>query len=272
MPASESKSRPGLERLTPRERECLALVAEHWRTKEIARRLGLSPDTVNEYVGSAVKKLGAEDRSAAARVWLGLERPRAAGDPTRPAAADLRVLATQAGSTLTTAAKWSLMIGGALAGVVLLVTALSETVQAWPLLGQMSAVLGPLVMALVPLGCAVAYWRGGFPEQLASALLFSAYAASTNFSFRHGPEPGAIVVDLVLAAALAAIAFGWRRPLLQAAAALCVLNVLTHFAVLGRDGLSTIAYITVLNLWTYGILALVAASAFWRARRPDARA
>lgn len=36
-----------IERLTPRERECLRLVADHLHSKEIARRLRISQHTVD---------------------------------------------------------------------------------------------------------------------------------------------------------------------------------------------------------------------------------
>jgi DNA-binding CsgD family transcriptional regulator len=54
-------------RLTPRERECLRL-AGRMTSKDIARHLGISPHTVDERIGAAVKKLGAANRRAAARL------------------------------------------------------------------------------------------------------------------------------------------------------------------------------------------------------------
>lgn len=54
-------------RLTPRERECLRLTGR-MTSKDIARHLGISPHTVDERIGAAVKKLGASDRRAAARL------------------------------------------------------------------------------------------------------------------------------------------------------------------------------------------------------------
>lgn len=61
-------------RLTPREAECLRLVAEPMRTHEIAHQLGLSPATVDTYISSAFKKLGTSDRGTAARLLVGYER------------------------------------------------------------------------------------------------------------------------------------------------------------------------------------------------------
>jgi len=61
-------------RLTPREVECLRLVAAPMRTHEIAHQLGLSPATVDTYISSAFKKLGTTDRGTAARLLVGRER------------------------------------------------------------------------------------------------------------------------------------------------------------------------------------------------------
>jgi DNA-binding CsgD family transcriptional regulator len=54
--------------LSPRERDCLRLVGQARSSKEIAIELGLSPFTVDEYVRSAVTKLGARNRREAARL------------------------------------------------------------------------------------------------------------------------------------------------------------------------------------------------------------
>lgn len=56
-----------IEQLTPRERDCLRLVGRGRSSKEIALELGLSPFTVDEYVRSAVAKLGVRNRREAAR-------------------------------------------------------------------------------------------------------------------------------------------------------------------------------------------------------------
>lgn len=48
--------------LTPREREVLALLAQGSSNKEIARQLGLSPDTVKDHLGRLFLKLDAPDR------------------------------------------------------------------------------------------------------------------------------------------------------------------------------------------------------------------
>lgn len=56
-----------LESLTQRERDCLRLVLENHSSKEIARRLGISPASVDTHLGRARLKLAVRDRYAAAR-------------------------------------------------------------------------------------------------------------------------------------------------------------------------------------------------------------
>ena len=58
--------------LTARETEVMALVARGLGDREIARRLVLSPKTVEKHVGSAIRKTGSASRTGAA--VLGLER------------------------------------------------------------------------------------------------------------------------------------------------------------------------------------------------------
>lgn len=70
---SAAEPDPG-QRLTPRERECLRLVHQHFSSKAIARRLGLSRHTIDDHVDKARRKLGAADRFEAARMLAGLER------------------------------------------------------------------------------------------------------------------------------------------------------------------------------------------------------
>src|ERR1700744_6343249 len=54
--------------LTPRERECLRLFDQHLSSKQIARELGMSKTSVDPYCDPARRKLGVEDRYAAARL------------------------------------------------------------------------------------------------------------------------------------------------------------------------------------------------------------
>jgi DNA-binding CsgD family transcriptional regulator len=51
--------------LTPRERDVIALLAEGLSNKEIANRLGISPDTAKFHVGRVIDKLDATGRTDA---------------------------------------------------------------------------------------------------------------------------------------------------------------------------------------------------------------
>ena len=61
-PRADYLPRADVPRLTPRERDVLALLAQGHSNKEIARLLGLSPDTVKDYMGRLFDKFDASDR------------------------------------------------------------------------------------------------------------------------------------------------------------------------------------------------------------------
>jgi DNA-binding NarL/FixJ family response regulator len=61
--AREPQPMAGLEQLTAREREVMALVAEGLSNDEIAGRLFVSPATAKTHVSRAMVKLGARDRA-----------------------------------------------------------------------------------------------------------------------------------------------------------------------------------------------------------------
>jgi LuxR family transcriptional regulator, quorum-sensing system regulator BjaR1 len=71
-PREDSTADPGA--LSARERECLLWSALGKQTKQIARVLDIAPDTVNEHVASAMKKLKANSRSHAVSILLRSER------------------------------------------------------------------------------------------------------------------------------------------------------------------------------------------------------
>lgn len=58
------------DRLTGRERECLRLVHAHMNSKQIARRLGIKPSTVDRHCENAARKLKASGRVDAALLLL----------------------------------------------------------------------------------------------------------------------------------------------------------------------------------------------------------
>ena len=56
-----------LPEFTPRERQVLALLVEGGSTKQIAKALDLSPETVKDYLANVYRKLGVRDRLSAVR-------------------------------------------------------------------------------------------------------------------------------------------------------------------------------------------------------------
>jgi DNA-binding NarL/FixJ family response regulator len=77
-PSSQAPSRLGtLERLTPREREVLALIARGLSNDEISERLVLSPATVKTHINRILAKLGLSSRAQLVVVAYeeGLVRP-----------------------------------------------------------------------------------------------------------------------------------------------------------------------------------------------------
>ncbi len=61
-----------LNRLSDRQKQCLAGVAAHRTSKEIAADLGISPKTVDGYIADAVALLGARNRQHAATTFMAL--------------------------------------------------------------------------------------------------------------------------------------------------------------------------------------------------------
>lgn len=70
-----------VERLTPREREVLALVAQHLTNVEIAERLVIAESTVASHVHAIIRKMRVGNRRAAARVYLAGEALADRGNP-----------------------------------------------------------------------------------------------------------------------------------------------------------------------------------------------
>jgi len=70
-----------IERLTPRQRECLRLVFERQTSKEIAVVTGLAIGTIDTYIAEAIATLGARNRRHAAEI---LHLAETQGDNTAP--------------------------------------------------------------------------------------------------------------------------------------------------------------------------------------------
>jgi DNA-binding NarL/FixJ family response regulator len=59
----QARSLPGLDELTPREREVVSLIAVGLSNEEISRKIYVSPSTVKTHAARAMTKLGARDRA-----------------------------------------------------------------------------------------------------------------------------------------------------------------------------------------------------------------
>lgn len=71
-----------LARLTPSERRCLELVDQGLQSKEIARVLDRSPNSVDTWLRSAARKLGVRDRFQAAKMLAASAKTAEKGDVT----------------------------------------------------------------------------------------------------------------------------------------------------------------------------------------------
>jgi DNA-binding CsgD family transcriptional regulator len=70
IPASSSSSTPPISRLSAREREVVAVLAEGLTNTEIAERLFISERTANRLLSNIFTKLGVRNRTAAARIAM----------------------------------------------------------------------------------------------------------------------------------------------------------------------------------------------------------
>lgn len=71
QPATATPAHKKLDTLTPRERDIIALLAEGASSKEIAKQLGLTAGTVRAHLHTIYGKLGVENRTQAAVLFLG---------------------------------------------------------------------------------------------------------------------------------------------------------------------------------------------------------
>jgi DNA-binding CsgD family transcriptional regulator len=75
---------PELSQLTEGQRDCLRLVYQHMKSKDIARTLGVSPHTVDMRLRTAMKTLSVGSRIEAARLLVQLEAGEAGVDAYQP--------------------------------------------------------------------------------------------------------------------------------------------------------------------------------------------
>lgn len=75
-PLTLENCRERLARLTPRQGDCLRLVAKGYQTKEIAIQLNISESRVNKHIEAARAVLGARTRGEAGRIFAAWEAAR----------------------------------------------------------------------------------------------------------------------------------------------------------------------------------------------------
>ena len=116
--------------------------------------------------------------------------------------------------------------------------------------------------------CAYAFWRGGFPERIASATLFLGdiltVLVASEFAERFRQlEVGILIVDLLVLASLASVSMRSTRwwPLILAALQLDA--VVVHTVRLAAPDSLPVAYMNAIALWAYPMQLLLAAGA-WR--------
>lgn len=68
--ADEQPDADAIERLTPRQREVVALVADGLTNRQIGRRLAISERTARKHLEDAARTLGATSRTQVAAAWL----------------------------------------------------------------------------------------------------------------------------------------------------------------------------------------------------------
>lgn len=68
--------------LSEGQKACLRLVAQGMSSKEIAKQLGLAPQTVDTYLKTSMARLGASNRRDAARMLAASEASRKLGSPS----------------------------------------------------------------------------------------------------------------------------------------------------------------------------------------------
>lgn len=86
--ASSPETHSLLDRLSEQQKSCLRLVAEGMSSKEIAKAIGLSPQTVDSYLTRANAELGTSSRRESARLLKEFEASRNSGSQSEPLVID----------------------------------------------------------------------------------------------------------------------------------------------------------------------------------------
>jgi hypothetical protein len=120
--------------------------------------------------------------------------------------------------------------------------------------------------------CAYALWRGRLPERLTAAALLLAWISTQIMNTHDWTEPQYTIfaVDGVLLVILAALALLSGRRWLMAATAFHVLTVGDHVATILDIHIRSYAYITVLVIWGYAVIAAMVLGALLEAE-PERR-
>ena len=110
-----------------------------------------------------------------------------------------------------------------------------------------------LGLALMPLACGFALWRGGGPERRAAVAIGAAWIGSmlVDVDGWRGVQWGIMAVDMVLLAYLAALTVGSRRTWLLFATAFQLLIVATHFAFVFDPAVGNLGFFSAYYLWSW---------------------
>jgi hypothetical protein len=125
------------------------------------------------------------------------------------------------------------------------------------------------------LTCAAALWRGGWPERIAAGAVVVASFASPFLLNPHAwfdPQWGIFAVDIGLLAVFLGLTVRTTRTWVLFAAAFQLVNVITHLAMLADNSVAPLPYRRGLVIWSYLVLAALAAGAWeaWRKSPPAA--
>ena len=118
--------------------------------------------------------------------------------------------------------------------------------------------------------CALALWRGGWPERLAAAAFaVASFVQPVVLNTRAWLDPqwGILWVDGLLFAFLLALTLKADRRWLLFASAFQLLSVIIHIAILADHSVAPLPYRRGLVIWSYLTLVALAVGT-WSVRRP----